>query len=52
MLLFKIGCEYMLKKFKQKWLEFINRIAEQNKREYGSGSIDCCELKDANKPSR
>jgi hypothetical protein len=40
----------MIKMLIVKWNAFINRIAEQNKKNYGSGGINCCELKDVNEP--
>lgn len=42
----------MFKKIKEKWLDFIKRIGEENKSNYGDGGINCCELKDANEPKR
>jgi len=41
----------MLKRIKAKWEQFISNLADSNKTNYGNGGINCCELKDANKPS-
>jgi hypothetical protein len=34
-----------MKKIKEKWEKFINKIADQNKSTYGEGKLHCCELK-------
>jgi len=38
----------MLKVIKNKWIKFINNLAQANKSNFGEGGINCCELKDAN----
>lgn len=42
----------MLKNTKRKWKKFLEALAEQNKKTYGEGGLDCCELKNVtqNKP--
>ncbi len=36
----------MLNKIKRSLKKFMDKIAEQNKANYGEGGINCCELKD------
>jgi len=44
----------MLNNIKQKWIKFLEALADQNKSTYGEGGINCCELKTVtqDKPSQ
>ena len=42
----------MFKRLKEKWMKFLQTIAEQNKSTYGEGGLSCCELKDVTNPKK
>lgn len=39
----------MMKKLKKWWQNLIDAIAQENKSAFGSGSLDCCDLKEHQK---
>lgn len=36
--------KHFLKKLKKKWNRYLERLAESNKKQYGRGRLNCCDL--------